>query len=760
MHTARHSGQPRSPRRRGAAVVPIIVAMLLLGGVGAAMHDLLTSPMQEHPAAMPARAATYAAEAGIRLLAAEYNSLSAGSSKTDLFEDVGGKTFTLDDATDAAFTLDVFSYGYQVVSHDEDTNTIVAKAATQVPLTDIEDNGSAPIAFPAGSKISVQDEVGNDIAVDLAGAGTIGTDADGNQTVTFTYVPPGTGIPLDASAGLDFVNVAYDTSSAPSGTAAQVSGLPSGMSNLPPENGRIAVEGEDKTYTYREMVVEGDGSVTLKGLAAESGGFDINDFRNDTLILRKTYAFRSTGSAGAGDLAATKTLAWYDSPDSGSSGLDPVDRVTDPSKVIETTMDDLAAFDSADIYVHDTIPGRRTKVVDINSYTSSQGTHVAYAAIHSLAMDKGNKAWGHVLRLNKDQLFNWRWKQDTRLSYDVQCKVATGWKLPFAAFGLSVRLQETGTEDEYDFYGVSFMKYYASGPRPASIHGDYMPDGFKPPGEGTVTTYWPYRPEQESFTPLDIDENDKVLLVFWRRKDGVSQWLAYKRLSYSPANSSSVTGERGAFPKQWDGDGRIVGDNTTLVVRAEEQFINGTKVNRFKVYYGDAATRNDAIAARTPNSIAYDIIAGGGERGRAMYLPQWDLSRSHDFPVFPALTTDEWTTGVDHFSLLMDAPDYTVDGTLRQCRWDAINTTAIEADPDADIRLLSDGGTIRTQEFLTPNSPDWPADPDDWPGDRPEVGLHAYGRLIEEDRFNNAVTFDDLSLGFLLYDDTPQPLVD
>lgn len=756
--------------RPGAAIVPLVIALLLMAGAGVAVHDLLTTSALEQPGAVPGRAATYAAEAGIRLAAAEYNAQAASADRSALFDAIDGRDFVLDANTNSRFNLGAFSYGFKALTHNATTRTITARAVRRVPLADMTDATSGPIAFPTGSMVSVRDEIGNDIPVTLASAATVTTASDGSQTVTFTYSPLSGGAVLGASADLDFVNIAHATGTTPAGSATSLTGLPAAMANFPPENGRVYIPGADKTYTYRERVVESGGSVTLRGLVPETGSFALTDFRNATIILRNAYALRCTGSVGTGAYAAQKTLVHYDSPADSAASIDPTERVADPTRVIETTMTDLTAFNSADKTLR--LDGANRTVLEIKSYQSTQGTHINYAAIHSLEQS-GSGPWGHVVRLNKDSLFKWRWKQDTRLSYDVQTKIASGWKLPFALAGLSLRLQETATAGQYNFYGVSFLKFYGSGPLPSqrdgiwpwspwrTVLGDHIPDGVKPSGQGTTIHTWSTPPELVGSTsyPLNITESDRVLLVFWRNRGGVSTWLAYKVLGYRNSGAS-IVGEWGMYPKQLNIDGRIVNDNTTLVVRAEEQFVSGEKVNRFKVFYGDA-TEQSGLTSRTGDATAYNIITGASnsasrDRGRLRYRPEWMTNRGHSYPIYPALQIGSWSASADFFSFVMDAPGY----TLHQCKWDGVNTAAIAADTAADIRILSDGGTIRTREFLTPNSATWPANPNNWPTNRPEVGLHAYGRLITTDAGNNAVTFDDLALGFLLYEDTPTPLVD
>ncbi|BBD08528.1 hypothetical protein [Desulfovibrio ferrophilus] len=736
-------------RPRGAVLLMVVFTLLALGAVTATMSGFISTTHVEQAHSATARQAFYAAEAGIRIVAAEYNKSAVTDDKSDMLEDVSGKTFNLTGDGSQQFDLNVFSYGFQVASHDASTNTIVAKAIGNIPLQDMEDLSSSTIDFPAGSMISVQDEVGNDIPVTLASAGSISTGAGGTQYVTFTYTPPTGTIPIDASADLDFVGIANQTSNGVSGNADAVSGLPSSMDNFPAHNGRIAIYGEDKTYTYRTLTVEANGSVTLSGLEPESGTFSLADFQSETLILRKTYGFQSIGRVTTGGTTATKVLAYYDSPVENAAELDPDADAAGPT---------ILMYDVSDFNANDLTDSDGDNVVAIKAYTASQGNHTYYAAIHSLCENPWvNTPCEHTLRLGRETDFSDRWKVDTRLSYDVQVKLSTAWKLPFGMNGVLVRYHRSGSNT--NFYGFSFMKYIdpTETTLPSGVVGDHIPNELKPPGQGSTISRWQQAPEYEGGSrPLNITENDNILLVFWRQAGSRREWLAYKE----------VTDDLAAYPKQWSGDGRIISDNTTLLVRVEEQFVQGKKVNRIKVFYGDASYQIPSIVARTPDTLPYDIIAGNGERGRSRYQTEWDSSRTHAFPSWPPYTIGDWAITDDFFTHIQSAPTYRVDGTLRPCTWDAVNSTAINSTAlaAADIRILSDGATIRTQEFLTPNSASWPASITNWPGNRPEIAFHAAGRMITysyerrgwrwraySDPYNYGATLDDLTYRFLFY---------
>lgn len=729
----------RIPRRpRGAALLMVVFTLVALGAIGATVGNLTSTTFVEQPQAVPARQAFYAAEAGVRLVTAEYNNTSATSDRVGMLGDIDGKTFVLDQGTGEQFTMNIFSYGFRVTDVDSSVSppTITAKAVQNVPLRDMEDaSSSTTIGFPAGSKISVQDEIGNDYPVTLASAAQVTHHANAADTLVFSVdgtLPP-------ASADLDYVNIAYDSDDYnPTASGDTVSGLPSGLANFPPRNGRIGFQGSTKAYTYRTRTVEENGTVTLSGVEATEGSLDISDFRNSTIILRKTFAFQSVGSIGTGSDAATKTLVYYDAPTDSASAIDPDADAEGPT----ITMRNLSDFNQRDLYV-DLGYGRRNDIVQIDSYQADQGDHVYYAAMYSSNTGSGSLT-NHVLRLDVNAFAD-SWAVDERLSYDVQIKVGTGYLLPYGALGLCIRHHRQTTANSYNFYGISFMKYYTrvrNGNRWEPNYDDHIPDGLKPSGMGTTTYRW----DGWLSRYHDINETDKILLVFWRQEGNQQNWIAYK----------DVTDDLGIAPKQWWGDGRIVNDNATLMVRAEEQYVQGIKVNRIKVFYGDAATSSNI--PRNPTAKPYDIVAGVlhsynnftlHDNARKCYAPEWTDDGADIFPSFPPYTIGDWTVTNDFFSFIEYGPGYTVNGSTRLCQWDATNDAVIAANPDADIRILSDGGTIRTREFLSP-TPASDYDASDFPANRAEVALHAFGDM---DTANEAATFDDLSIRFLRYID-------
>lgn len=722
---------PHTTSPRGAALLMVVFTLMALGAVGAAMSTMTSTPRMEQPQATPARQAFYAAEAGVRLATAKYNDTPSSGDRTSVLGDMDGKTFVLDSGTNEKFTMNVFSYGYRVISTNNTVSpkTITAKAVQNIPTTNLEDPSASRISFPVDSKISIQDEIGNDYPVTLAAEADVTDGGTGADTIKF-YVsgdlPP-------ASAGLDFVNIAYDSDSSPSLNGDTVSGLPPGLANFPPHNGRIGFQGSSKAYTYRTRTVNQNGTVTLEGVEVDGGSFSISDFRNTTIVLRKTFAFQSIGAIGTGDDAATKTVVYYDAPKDDGSTIDPDADVEGPT----ITMEDLDDFKTPDLKVNG------SKVLRIGSYQSHQGSHVYYAALHS---QNGWDLGEHVARLDLNNFEN-QWVDDERLSYDIQIKLGTGYLLPFGALGLCIRHHKEATGNLYDFYGISFMKYYGGGENPN--YDDYIPNDIKPPGMGTTVTNWPrywnWGWNYEA-TPSWNGEDDKILIVFWRQEGNLREWIAYK----------DVTDDVGIFPKQWDKDGRIVNDNATMLVRAEEQYIQGVKVNRIKVFYGDGS---ETPINRTANTTSYDIVAGVlrgynsatvYDNKRKLYPPSWMTGGAAVFPSFPPFTIGDWTVSDDFFSMVQYSPGYSVHGSLRPCEWDGVNTGAIAAHPEADIRILSDGGTIRSREFTTPAHASGQGTPHNYPGHRAEVAIHAFGEL---NGGNQAATYDDLSIQFLKYID-------
>jgi len=159
-------------------------------------------------------------------------------------------------------------------------------------------------------------------------------------------------------------------------------------------------------------------------------------------------------------------------------------------------------------------------------------------------------------------------------------------------------------------------------------------------------------------------------------------------------------------------------------------------VNEIKVFYGDAS--NDyPEGGRNPNANSYDIMSL-----RQIYRPSWDyIDRSlpNKFATWPPYEIDDWAVSNDYFSFIKKSPS----SYGRQCRWDGYNT---------GVTILSDGGTIRTTDFLTPDGVS--SGQTTFPGSRSEVCLHSFYDPFYDGALhygNEATVFDDFSLRYLHY---------
>ena len=701
-----------SLRPRGFAVVAVVFTLMALGAISATVASMSSTTHEEAPAAKPARQAYYAAEAGVRIATAEYNKASASSDRVGLLGDMDGKTFTLNDSDSEQFTLNIFSYGFRVTDTDNTASpkTITAQAINNIPLADMEGSSSTTISLEKDSMISVQDEIGDDVPVTLLRDAEVQHNENGPDTIVFSVsggLPP-------ASANLDYVSMAYSTKeSNPMVSGDRITGLPGGLRNFPPRNGRIAIKGTDIVFTYRTLTEEEGGTVTLEGIHATGDAPTTSALSDAVVILRKTFAFQSVGTIGTGSNQTSKTLVYYDAPEDDGTSPD-ADDVSD--SVVKLTMEDFSDFAANDRHnLH------RTR------YQSSQGTHPYYAAMY-----KSNNGQGQGSNLTEKFVkldisnFKDQWEDDStlhRLSYDVQIKLGTGYQLDYGALGLCVRFHKENGHD--NFYAASFMKY-------SDWYEDYIPDDIKPPNKA-----------------------GRILLVLWRQKGNARDWIAFK----------DITDDIATEPDQWSGDGQVVTDNTTLLMRVEEQYVQGVKVNRIKVFYGDGSDQYpDSDRNLSAPYVPYDIVAGRmvghwedhwyGRRwveefvidgGRKRYSPSWLITGDWN-PVYPPLTIADWSAARDYFSFIETSPDtYTAGGDdTRECTWDAFNDADIAPLTDADIRILSDGGTIRSREFVTPSDTFHHNSEQ-----RAEVALHGFGRMRNA---NSAVTFDDLAIQFLLYD--------
>lgn len=414
--------------------------------------------------------------------------------------------------------------------------------------------------------------------------------------------------------------------------------------------------------------------------------------------------------------------------------------------VMAFTMNDLTGFTSQDLKD----AGNHT-MVSIQSYVATGGTHLYWAAFTNTGtypiIDGDNPGCSigfHVARVRDSYAHDLgdSWKTYAHLDYDIQAKVGWYLDLQAAVSGVNFRWHETAHNSGlFQGYGLAFMRYTYSSSG-CGFGYDYIPNSIKPPG----LAY-------------------ELLLVLWEQRveGGVEKrrWLAYADLGTPATYPNPRAGnDLKVIGAQDDVDG-LVNDDSLIMVRIRENFINAQRVNEINVFYGDASPYYDSL--RTPNSVATDIT-------RKRMFPQWirpDLFpswASNRLGLFnytdggiPYAVKNFWIpdnitvfdpTYYDFFTLASASdkigpePPSTTPG-VNPVRW-IINPAYADPEPDPGInpgnsdlvKLLPDKATLRTYKFVLNTFPDW----------NMEIGLHAMGNLNNSDR---VVAFDDFAIQIL-----------
>jgi hypothetical protein len=395
--------------------------------------------------------------------------------------------------------------------------------------------------------------------------------------------------------------------------------------------------------------------------------------------------------------------------------------------------------------------------ISIQGYVATGGSHLYWAAFTDLgtypvpdADNPGCNMGFHVGQLadNLIQPIRQSWTDYNHVNYDVQVKVGWYVGLEAAVSGINFRWHEV-VSGKYEGYGLSFLRYTYSA---AGCGGgyDFIPNSIKPAGLA-----------------------NHLLLILWeQRVEGGEEhrrWLAYADMGIPNVNPALRSGNDlkviGAQIASVDG---LVSDNTLIVVRVKDKFVQGDRVNEINILYGDASPDNSQT---TPNSVCTDIA-------RKKMPPQWVNNAL--FPSWPAnkLGLFNFIDGgsVAHHLLNFWVPDpatttnpnyydfFTLTSCSTQIGPEPPGTTPnlnpvrlilnpAYADPSSDpnvnpvnkdlVKLLRqnagqwyDEGTLRTFKFVLNN----------FSAQGPELGLHGMGNLNNS---NRVIAFDDWALQIL-----------
>ncbi|MEW5771893.1 MAG: hypothetical protein AB1916_00065 [Thermodesulfobacteriota bacterium] len=666
----------RKPSPAGSVLVLVILAIVFLGALAAGVVSFLGTANLDTAASNMAEKVYYNAEAGFRYLANQYGGKGDDNGDGSAEDDKAGVLIALDGATVnlpgnlGSFTLDVHPYWFVAMSDQTATTSITVRFPGAMP---------PGYVLPTSGVLEVEDNSLHSytsasvnapfVTFTLADAVTLGSGKSVYMTLPPTgsqSVAKGGTLTLSTSAGSVF----------------------------PDRNGQILAG--DSVVKYATAAFDsGSNVLTLSGL---TGAVSVS--AGDRVVLLKTAEIDSRGSAGSGGFSSSSEVSYTINFDQELEAGEELERGENSNVAI--------GFEN----MEDWKPNPKFHV---QGFTSGTGTHIYYAASVQPAAtrDADSACWPNpthiryeTLQLDKNALFSQFWSNSTGhlFGYDIQVKNGWGYQLDYGAGGLSFRLHESETAGQYNTFGLSFMRYnHLNSCTVPQGWRDYIPDSIKPStaGGGSLA--------------------NRCLLVLW--KQWVSggqerrQWVAYRDIE----NEACIRGD------QWIRDGQCFTDNSSLLLRVWEKYVDGIKVSDISVYYGDASNPSNpgGCSPRTPNAIPNDY----GAR-RQVYYPSYEYTGSTPYPTWPPVQKDAWNSTSDYFTFLRSAWNST---TCAQCTWSRVNPAA------TDFTLLSDGGTLRTATYVTPESGAFPAN-------RDEIGLHNIGGGGN----NRAVTFDDLIMQFLI----------
>lgn len=288
---------------------------------------------------------------------------------------------------------------------------------------------------------------------------------------------------------------------------------------------------------------------------------------------------------------------------------------------------------------------------------------------------------------NKKKTFYEAWKKNSRhLSYEAQVKMGWYSDREYGAQGIAFMTERGNGRDTSGYY-VSLMRY--------NNENEILWDLFSPGYDGIPN----------SIKPPGL--KNQCLLVVWKQEmSGKRAWLAYKDLTELGDWITDVTGSIG----------QGFADFVTLNVRVTESIVCDKKYSFIQVMRADPKKTN-----RKSNNVAEDI----NEKRR--FYPH---GLGVKFPKWSPFDFDEWHRKNDYFSLSRTIAGLNID-------WDGVN-------PNEHVAILSDGGTIRTEDFPTPNE-------EKWNSERYEIGLHVTGYFDDGGSFYNIgeMYFDEFAVRFL-----------
>ncbi|MFW5975553.1 MAG: hypothetical protein ACOCP6_02210, partial [Desulfosalsimonas sp.] len=396
-------------RNRGAALIPIIIAIVIISTIGAVLLSLSSVGTFTPILGNSAQRAYYLAESGYRYAALKFR--QGGESTVD---DINDQTLQVGDNQE--FTLQLRTHKLQVTAGGGSDTLNTEAAFGYVPeFENIEEEktgylkiGDIPAEEHEFSDVSMPDTN----SIDFQSAEGTWSASSGDQA--------------------RFAALSTETSDLAEGGDLQVQSDTNAVRFFPEHNGRFSADG--KTYQYATR----DGqNYMLRGITRVDGDWEPPALEDgDEIVLIDFVEVNSTGSYGQGVFGATRKLT-YHVPFSESAG----------GERFHDTFDDMENWEESAQGGHDLeeVDGDSALVVDDTS------------GIYSRSLIEFNRDADQ----NVDLEDAWS-RAGNYLSYDAQVKIMVDEEANYLD-GISFRLDEEGsyyglsllyTEAEYDLDGI------------------------------------------------------------------------------------------------------------------------------------------------------------------------------------------------------------------------------------------------------------------------------------------------------------------
>ncbi|MFH1153084.1 MAG: hypothetical protein V1793_04650 [Pseudomonadota bacterium] len=233
-------------------------------------------------------------------------------------------------------------------------------------------------------------------------------------------------------------------------------------------------------------------------------------------------------------------------------------------------------------------------------------------------------------------------------------------------------------------------------------YNDHIPDSLKPPGMGSWfhgNVNYSFRNEITAMDKLEgaeTDEEPRLLLVLWQQRVVGNEyeerrWLACKDVTHDP----KIVGNQNIY------DGRIVRDNTGLLLRIREKGSGPDKVNEIHIFYSDGEGSPEG-RAKTPFCGDYNANRMGYQGG--WFTSDGYFETDRGVPLWPPQDLSLWDIcypKIDYFTHLEKSEQDPV-------HWDLLATetgTISSWDKGGQaVFRVKDDGTVILSDLTTPDT--------------------------------------------------------